>query len=86
MDDSPGPHISDTGGYDRHRVTRFEAALFDTGFDVDNCVLLSDVADTRQVNALFLVEPKVLLLPDQSPDAVQLLALLLLQLSCVEPP
>jgi len=34
---------------------------------------------------LISVDPEGLLLPDQSPEAVQLLALLLAQLSCVEP-
>ncbi len=37
------------------------------------------------VKALIVWEPEVPLLPDQSPEALQLLALLLVQLKVVEP-
>jgi hypothetical protein len=38
-----------------------------------------------EVSAVIVCEPEVVLLPDQSPEAVQPLVLLLFQLSVVEP-
>ena len=46
--------------------TRPEAALLDADLDIDDGVLLADVTDIRNVNALLFGQPQV---PQHLPDA-----------------